>query len=264
VFAYQGQGLPVHQLEIFLDRQRITRNVANVVVDFQPTRNSQIQVSGSHTALWYEKTTGEIQGFQAGIDGSYRISRWLQLGTGYSAYFNPGSARQGDSLIHRAQFASFGFDLARNLRIQTSGGLEYTHDGGNGLATTGINLGWSRSGDSNELSVNYHRGFSKALGPGIVLEGNDVSVAFDQRITDRIQFNAGVYSMDGSSRFGASLTNVSAGAGLEFLLAENLVASVNSGYAYQKASAVSPNAVNLSRYTVTGGITYVIPLARGR
>jgi hypothetical protein len=147
------------------------------------------------------------------------------------------------------------------------GTVEYTHYFGVGHTVAGFEGGLSRATKSNSFSISYHRGLSTTLGPGTILNGQNATVGFSQRLSKRFTLQMDAAYMRGVGFLPDSFMQSHSGnGGIQFALQRNLIASANVGYVSQRITNLPFvfAAPNLSRYTAFAGLQYFMPTLRGR
>jgi hypothetical protein len=256
---------PIYSQEILVNHQRLVRNSAAAGVSHDVSRKMTVSLLGSYDYLKYRQAGfANTHGFQVGLRLAYQFTKWLFLDSSYSTYLNSVNSALGSSSIQRLQVGGFRFRISPTTQLFTTGTVEYTHDLG-GRTVAGFEGGLSRSSKSNSIRINYHRGLSTTSGPGTILQGNDVTLAFVHRLSARMSFQMDGTYMNGLGFLrGASLQSFYGNGGIQIRLQRNLVASTNVGYISQQQRKLPFSAPNLKGYTAFVGLQYFMPALRGR
>jgi len=134
----------------------------------------------------------DADGVQAGIDVEHRLTRWLYLSSGYSAYLNKLDERLRDTQIHRVRLVALHYRPRRVWDIYVSGGAEYTDSMGYHRWNEYINAGIERRLRFNTLFLTYQRSFTLPMGlylgsyPATLLTSDTATAGMNQALHRRI------------------------------------------------------------------------------
>jgi len=262
----QIQTQPIYTQDVLVDRQRIVRDSLTATVSQRVGKKTKVSLFSSYDYLRYNRASfSNTHGFQVGVRLEYQFKKWLFLDSSYSTYLNAVNDALRSSTIHRLQVGGFRFQISPTTQLYTTGTAEYSHYLGAGHTVAGAEAGLTRSSKSNSFRLAYHHGLSTALGPATILEGDDVTLAFRQRLSSRFSLLMDAAYMQGVGFVpGATMRTGTGSGGIQMSVQRNLVASMNVGYASQHLSNFSFTAPNIRRYTAYVGLQYFMPAFRGR
>jgi hypothetical protein len=143
--------------------------------------------------------------------------------------------------------------------------MEYARYRGVEQTVAAFEGGLARTSRSNSFYISYHRGLTTTLGPGTIIEGDNVVATFTQALSQRfsLQMDA-AYTRGAGFTPDSSLESISSNAGIQVGLHRNLILSTNVGYVSQQVSNLPFAAPNLDRYTAYAGLRFFMPALRGR
>jgi len=255
---------PVVSSEVFVDRQRIIRNLATASLNVRPTRKLGIGFFFSHQAYAFKSTNqGDINGFHTGATLDFQITRWLSLYNTYSTYFNSVDERYRDARIHRIQVGGLNFRLSRGWQATASGGVEYTNYFGRKYWTGNAAGALMWHSERNIFGVNYNRGLFSAIGLYTVMQSQQGTVNFGSRLTPWMNLQlAAIYVRSANYGRSGQLEYYLAHSGLEFAVRNDLIFSVNGMLMDQRAQNLGSLAQNRKAYVAHVGLQYLYPAGR--
>jgi hypothetical protein len=263
----QIQIQPIYTQAVLVEHQRLVTNSLTATVSQRVAKNTRVALFGSYDYLQYGKASfKDTQGFQLGVQLQYQFKKWLFLDSSYSTYLNSVNRALQSSNVHRLQVGGFRFQISRAIQLFTAGTVEYSHYLGTGYTVAGAAAGLSsRVSKSNSILLSYHHGLSTVFGPGTILNGDDVTLAFRQRLSSRLTLLMDAALIQGRGFLpGATMRSGSGNGGIQISMQRNLFATMNVGYALQHFSDPSFSAPSVRQYTAYVGLSYFMPALRGR
>jgi hypothetical protein len=252
---------PKYSNEVIFNRQRITRNSLNASYDYRVSRKGELQIFGRYGFYLYpQNTLSNANVVEAGASFDYRFTKWLSLTNSYSVYLYKDNEQFQDSRVHSLRLGGLEFDIGRSWRIWLGGGAGFTNRDDKFYIAPDVNAGIGYTSRNCDFSVTYRRGFTSAIGLSQLTMSDVVSANFGYRLTSRISASLESYYYRSSEldRDGV-LETLSGGGGLQFALTKNFVASVNGAYQDQRSHQFSVQGLDINRFTVSAGLTYMWP-----
>lgn len=253
--------------QIHLGRERLTTNSLVVGLERRLSRRSNIDVFSNYE-FWRNGNTKlrDTHSVQTGMAIQYQIKKWLILNSAYTDYLTTVNDASGESSvsIHRLRVGELRFRFRRTVELSFGPEVESTRHMGIWRTAAGFQSVVSKKSESTWLSLLYHRGFSTAVGPGAIFDGDYVTALFNRWLSRRINFQLSSIYIRGSSFEDSSLRYITARAGLGIAVQDHTLVSVHYSYLSQHTTNLPVNALNVSRYTVATALQYSLPSLRQR
>lgn len=257
-----GPGGPTQgfSTEVFLGRQRFTRNACAGTLSFATPKNHFSIISDYQFYRFRSVTDVNVHAVQLGATYERDITRWLSLSSGYSAYLNNVDARFRDARIHRLQVGGMNFKLGRNWQLSAVGGIELANTSGTNRWGGSANAQLSWHTRASTLVVTYDRGFNSAVGLARVLQSQTATLACGSRLTQWMNLQLSASYVRGAAFLDAgALRYYIAHAGLGFALSSNLVASLSCFYQNQHGQNLVAVPQTSAGYVGSVGLQYLFP-----
>lgn len=264
--AFQTQIQAPFAQEVALQRQRFIQNSVDASYNYQLSRKSNLGFYADYSICRFGiDTLYNSDAVSVGVNYSYRLKKWLSLGSNYSAYLQKPDSRFNKTNINRARVGPFMFQLRRTVHLFASGGIDFARQYGLIYHVASFQGGISKTSPTTRLWVEYHRGLTAVIGSGWLMQSDGARAMVVQRLTRRINVQLTTAYFIGSP-FPSGLSNTPPGsyrnlmalAGLEFSLRRNLVASLNYYYLDQFARNRELNWPSVTRYNVSFSIVYFL------
>jgi hypothetical protein len=252
---------PGFSTEVFLERQRITRNSARATFGYQPTRNISFGVFSNFQSYRFDNSQMEnVNAVQAGISYDHQLTRWLFLSNSYSSYLNRVDQRLQDAQVHRLQIGGFRFRLGPGWEASVGGGVEYAKTSRERSVGETVTAALSWSTEANTFALSYHRGFYSAIGLARLMQSNQATAAFGSRLRRWLNLRiAATYLRGlGADRAGR-MEYYTTHAGLDFAIRRDLIASLSGLYVNQRGRDLSLFSLDRERYSAFVGLQYLFP-----
>ena len=251
--------------EITVGRQRVYRDFASATINRRIGKKVNLGLTGMYALYKYAAedldTTHEFH-----IEGyfDFELTRWLSLTNSYTAYLNSVNEKEREARIHRLQVAGLDFNVWRNLRIWSGGGVSLSEYQGENRLTESIDAGFGFTSLDAVMTLNYQRDFTSALGISRLMLTDAMKANVGWRITRWMNtILESRYSRGKDQSESGILETLESGAQLGFALSSNIVMELNAYYERQKAINYSLPGLDIERVSAYLEFQYVWP-SRGR
>jgi hypothetical protein len=245
-------------------RQRVTDNLLSSSLSYRMGRRNTVTLSASDELLHYSLAPGYLQAVSVGVQVSIQIGKWISLENGYTAYLNSVDERLRNGQIHSLQIGGlkFGHSL-HGWQATLAAPIDATNTAGSTRVTLALQAGVSKRWQSSDFSLSYRRGFWTATGPGvvqgIVIDGHNAGLFFNQYVSSRITLGAGSNYSRGAALGTGSVIYVAATGQVGAAIQRHLMLTANYGYVSQQLRDISLDTQSVHRYGVGVGIQYFLP-----
>jgi hypothetical protein len=252
--------------EIFVDRQRVIRNVLATSIGHQIGRRTTVAAFAAHEFTRYQRADfRQSHTVQVGVSLSHQLTRYMSIQTSYTTFVskvNPlyrGASIQG--------LRALTFELRRKrFRVSTSGGVQSARQSRshNIVADAEASL-WVGS-QSTGFSLTYNHGLTSIIGIGSALETDSLNLSVRHRLSDRFFVGLSSYYMHHGTRSESKsgFQSLVAGASIQTALTTGLVLSFSHNYISQNARHLAFDVPSRHRYASTATIHYLLPALRVR
>ena len=253
--------------EIFVDRQRITRNVLTVSSGYQVGKRTTVDVFASHELSLYQRADfGQTQILQAGVGAAHQLNKFLFISTSYTGFINNVDPMYRDVAIQRLRVITLRFHR-RGINVSSSAGVEYANNHGSNDVVAEAEAGMTMGSRSNAFSLQYLHGLTSIVGAGTAVVTDSLYASLMHRISNRFSLGLSSSYMHYGNKNGlqkSGLDSLEAGARIQLALTHDVILSGNLYYVSQTTRNLGFYAPELHRSAGSASITYILPAFRVR
>jgi len=253
--------------EIFVDRQRITRNVLAVSSGYQVGKRTTVDVFASHELSLYQRADfGQTQILQAGVGASHQLTKFLFIQTSYTGFINNVDPMYRDVAIQRLRAITFRYHR-RGIEVSSSAGVEYASNHGSNDIVADAEAGMTIGSRSNAFSLRYLHGLTSIVGAGSAVVTDSLYASLMHRISNRFSLGLSSGYMHYAGETGlqkSGLDSLEAGARIQLALSRDVVLSGSLYYVSQTTRNLGFYAPELHRSAGSASVIYILPSFRVR
>jgi hypothetical protein len=262
--AYQIQQPYVLTQEVFVRRQRVTRNSLTVSTGFQLAKHTNLNLFVTDDYVQYQIAAyGNSHAAQAGFNLSHQLSKFMFVETSYTTFISRVNRFHHGTSIQRLRALTFRFNR-RGLSVSSSGGVAYAHNSGSHNVVADIEATLTAGSPSTLFTLRYNHGLTSILGAGAAFETDTFYGQFLHRISNRFSVDVNSNYVRTPSSPNQNYDSLYAGAGVQFAVTPDFILSAHHNYMLQQANTLGVDALHLHRNMVSGSIYYMLPPFRVR
>lgn len=244
---------------IYVPRQRTTSDQLRANLDYRVAKRTNLNFLGGFSFWRYHNSPdGDTRTGEVGIRVSHQVNKWFFFENAFSQYLAGGETAARRTNVQKLQVGEIRLVSLKKLELGVGGGLESASYQGVRRNTGSGTVTLKKESEKTRFALTYHRGFSLAVGPDALLDGNNASASvtrwFGRKVTLRV---ASMYTT-GHAFDGSKLKSASGNADLEFALSRHFLMSGQYTYVSQKGTGSSIAVPTITRSTVSAGIQYFV------
>lgn len=261
-FAALGDQVNFDQA-LYFARTRLTTAQVRGSVDYRAGKKMTVTVTPTYDFWRYHLSgVGDTHAFQVQLKSGYQLNRFMTFETTYSHYLNSVPASYRPVNIQKFQVGGLSLKSRRGWGLSVGAGAESANQQGVRQTSASGSMTVSKTSGSTDMALTYHRGFSTAVGSGVVLGGNNLSANFNRWLGNQVSLRINSGYTQGASIADQKLSSLTGTAQLEVAVSRHVVVSGQYDYISQRTTNIG-TVPYLNRSSASVGLQFFFsPLSR--